>query len=182
MRRLVFIIPALLLAGTVAMFAVLLTTPREVSEVPSPFIEKLAPSFRLPALMGGAPVTEANFKAQVTVFNVFASWCLPCKAEHPVLMRIARAGKAQVIGLNYKNKPAAAKAWLKELGNPFARIAVDPKGRTAIDFGVYGVPETFIIDLGGRIRYKHIGPIRPEDYTDTIAPLIARLIAEGGTQ
>jgi cytochrome c biogenesis protein CcmG/thiol:disulfide interchange protein DsbE len=182
MRRLIFIIPALLLAGTGAMFAVLLWTPRDVSKIPSPFIEKPAPSFRLPALIGGGEVSDADFKSRVTVFNVFASWCLPCKAEHPVLMRIARAGKAQVIGLNYKDKPAAATAWLKELGNPFTRIAVDAKGRTAIDFGVYGVPETFIIDRQGRIRYKHVGPIQPADYAATIAPLIARLAAEGSTQ
>jgi cytochrome c biogenesis protein CcmG/thiol:disulfide interchange protein DsbE len=182
MRRLIFIIPALLLVGTVAMFAVLLSTPRDVSEVPSPFIENPAPAFRLPALIGGGDVSDADFKSHVTVFNVFASWCLPCKAEHPVLMRIARANKAQVIGLNYKDKPATAKAWLNELGNPFARIAVDTKGRTAIDFGVYGVPETFIIDRQGRIRYKHVGPIRPEDYTATIAPLITRLAAEGSPQ
>jgi cytochrome c biogenesis protein CcmG/thiol:disulfide interchange protein DsbE len=182
MRRLIFIIPALLLAGAVAMFAVLLSTPRDVSKVPSPFIEKPAPAFRLSALIGGGEVSDADFKSRVTVFNVFASWCLPCRAEHPVLMRLARAGKAQVIGLNYKDKPAAAKTWLKELGNPFARIAVDAKGRTAINFGVYGVPETFIIDRQGRIRYKHVGPIRPEDYTTTIAPMIVRLAAEGGAQ
>jgi cytochrome c biogenesis protein CcmG/thiol:disulfide interchange protein DsbE len=168
----------MVLAGAVAMFAVLLTTQRDPSAIPSPLIDKPAPAFSLPSLDGGPAVTEADFKgSQITVFNVFASWCIPCRIEQPILLRIAREGKGRirVIGLNYKDKPADARAWLAETGNPFARIAVDEKGRTAIDYGVYGVPETFIIDGAGRIRFKHVGPINPGDYADIIAPLLKRL-------
>lgn len=178
MRRLLFILPAaaLVLLGTV--FIVLLSSPRDPGEIPSPFIGKSVPAFRLPVLDGTGEVSDADLKGHVTVFNVFASWCLPCKVEHPILMRLAREGMVRVIGLNYKDKPADAKKWLAELGNPFARIGVDEKGRVAIDFGVYGVPETFIVDARGIIRYKHVGPIHPNEYGEKIVPVIERLLRD----
>jgi cytochrome c biogenesis protein CcmG/thiol:disulfide interchange protein DsbE len=179
MRRLYYILPVAALLLLAAVFAALLVRPRDPGEVPSPFVGKPVPAFSLPTLDGDGMVTDADLRGGVTVFNVFASWCLPCRAEHPILMRLARDGKARVIGLNYKDKPDAAKKWLAELGNPFARIARDEKGRTAIDYGVYGVPETFIIDAAGIIRYKHIGPIHANEFEERIAPVIERLLREG---
>ena len=159
-RRLTYFIPIAVFAVIAVAFAVGLTlNPREI---PSALIGKPVPAFRLPSLMGGADITDAEFKGRVTVLNVFASWCLPCRAEHPALMALAGDGKARIVGLNFKDKPEAAKAWLKELGNPYARIAVDRAGRVAIEWGVYGVPETFLIDKLGRIRHKLVGPITAE--------------------
>ena len=182
MRRLYYILPVAALVLLAAVFAALLVRPRDPGEVPSPFVGKPAPAFSLPALDGDGMVTDADLRGGVTVFNVFASWCLPCRAEHPILMRLAREGKVRVIGLNYKDKPDAAKKWLAELGNPFARIARDEKGRAAIDYGVYGVPETFIIDAAGIIRYKHVGPIQAHDFAEKIAPVIERLLREGNAK
>jgi cytochrome c biogenesis protein CcmG/thiol:disulfide interchange protein DsbE len=178
MRRLLFILPAVALVLLGAVFVVLLSSPRDPGEIPSPFIGKPVPAFRLPALNGDGEVSDADLRGGVSVFNVFASWCLPCKIEHPILMRMAREDRVRVIGLNYKDKPSDAKKWLAELGNPFARIGADEKGRVAIDFGVYGVPETFIVDARGIIRYKHVGPIHPGEYTEKIVPVVERLLRE----
>ena len=175
MGRAIYILPVAVAAILAALFWWALDPGRDPSLVPSPLIDKPVPAFRMPLLEGQGDITEAVFAGRVTVFNVFASWCIPCRAEHPLLMEIARAGRAQVIGLNYKDKPEDAKAWLKELGNPYARIGADRKGRVAIDWGVYGVPETFIIDKAGRIRYKHIGAIKAQHLRETIGPLIERL-------
>lgn len=181
MRRLLYILPAAALAGLVAVFFVLLSEEgRDPGAVPSPLVGKPVPSFTLPALADGGTVSDGDLKGAVTLFNVFASWCLPCRVEHPILMRIAAERKVRVVGLNYKDKPEDATKWLAELGNPFATIASDRQGRVAIDFGVYGVPETFIVDAKGIIRYKHVGPIHPNEYAERIAPLLARLLAEGG--
>ncbi len=175
MGRAIYILPMAVAAILAAVFWWALDPERDPSAVPSPLIDKPVPAFRMPLLEGQGDITETVFTGRVTVFNVFASWCIPCRAEHPLLMEIARAGKAQVIGLNYKDKPEDAKAWLKELGNPYARIGADRKGRVAIDWGVYGVPETFVIDKAGRIRYKHVGAITARLLTGTIGPLIERL-------
>ncbi|MCZ6636704.1 MAG: DsbE family thiol:disulfide interchange protein [Alphaproteobacteria bacterium] len=175
MGRAIYIIPVAVAVILATVFLWALDPERDPSQVPSPLIDRPVPAFRMPTLEGQGDVTQAIFAGRVSVFNVFASWCIPCRAEHPLLMEIARAGKAQVIGLNYKDKPEDAKAWLKRLGNPYAKIGTDPKGRSAIDWGVYGVPETFIIDKAGRIRYKHVGPIMPHHLADTIKPLIERL-------
>lgn len=178
MRRLIFIVPVAAIAIMGAIFFALLERDRDPGAVPSPFIGKPVPAFALPSLDGGGQITEANLKGAVTVFNVFASWCLPCRVEHPILMRLAREGKVRLVGLNYKDKPEDAKRWLAELGNPFSLIASDAQGRAAIDYGVYGVPETFIVDHRGIIRYKHVGPIHANEFPDKIEPVIARLLAE----
>ncbi len=175
MGRAIYILPVAVAALLVAVFLWALDPERDPSLVPSPLIDKPVPAFRVPSLGGGGDLTEVAFAGRVTVFNVFASWCIPCRAEHPLLMEIARAGKAQVIGLNYKDKPAEAKAWLKELGNPYASIGADRDGRAGIEWGVYGVPESFVIDSAGRIRYKHVGPIMVHHLRETINPLIERL-------
>jgi cytochrome c biogenesis protein CcmG/thiol:disulfide interchange protein DsbE len=159
--RLITFVPLAVAAVLAAVFVWALYSGRDPSVLPSPLIDKPVPVFRLPSLMGGPDLTQADFEGRVTVLNVFASWCLPCRAEHPALTALAGDGKARIIGLNYKDKPKDAKAWLKELGNPYARIGVDRNGRAGIEWGVYGVPETFIIDKAGRIRHKHVGPITP---------------------
>ena len=110
----------------------------------------------------------------VKLVNVFASWCAPCRTEHPQLMRLARDG-VELYGIDYKDEPEAARQWLAGLGNPFARIGVDRGGQVAIDWGVYGVPETFIVDAKGVIRFKQVGPITPEVLNTTILPLVRRL-------
>lgn len=175
MGRWIYILPVAVAALLVAVFLWALNPERDPSLVPSPLIDKPVPAFRVPSLGGGGDLTEAAFAGRVTVFNVFASWCIPCRAEHPLLMEVARAGKAQVIGLNYKDKPEDAKAWLEELGNPYASIGADRDGRAGIEWGVYGVPESFVIDSAGRIRYKHVGPIMAHHFRETINPLIERL-------
>lgn len=111
----------------------------------------------------------------MTLVNFFASWCVPCLAEHPLLVGLARSGEVRLVGINYKDKTEDATAWLKRHGNPYARIGADREGRTGIDFGISGVPETFIIDKDGRIAYQHIGPLTAEAIEDKILPLIKEL-------
>ena len=107
--------------------------------------------------------------------NVFASWCIPCRVEHPIITRLAERDDVAVFGLNYKDKPEDAKAWLAELGDPYDRIGADRDGRVGIDWGVYGVPETFVVGRDGRIRYKHVGPLTAEAVAERILPLVEEL-------
>ena len=144
--------------------------------VPSPLIDKPAPSFRLPTL--DAPDTvfsPEDLRGQVWLLNVWASWCVACLQEHPVLVDFSRSGLVPIYGLNYKDKSDAATAWLGKNGNPYTLSIVDADGRVGIDYGVYGVPETFVIDKQGVIRYKQIGPVTPEVLNDTIIPLVRKL-------
>ena len=176
--RLVYIIPLVLFATVAAAFGVGLTLKPNV--VPSALIDKPVPEFTLAGLPGdgvesGKGFSSADLTGRVSIVNVFASWCFPCRVEHPLLMRLARNARVRIFGLNYKDRPGDARAWLKELGNPYHRIGVDRDGRIAIDWGVYGVPETFIIDAEGRIRYKHVGPITPRDLDEIIQPIVERL-------
>jgi cytochrome c biogenesis protein CcmG/thiol:disulfide interchange protein DsbE len=146
---------------------------KSISELPSALIDRPVPDFSLPGLDGaGVPgLATADLGGHVALINVFASWCLPCKAEHPVLAALAKDGVA-IYGINYKDKAQDARAWLAQLGNPYRRIGVDATGRTAIDWGVYGVPETFVVDAKGRIRYRHVGPIMPFQLDEIIRPLL----------
>lgn len=176
--RLVYVIPLAVFATVATAFGVGLTLKPNI--VPSALIDKPVPEFTLAGLPGaGVELAEgfssADLRGRVSIVNVFASWCFPCRVEHPLLMRLARNPKVRIFGLNYKDRPEDARAWLKELGNPYYRIGADREGRIAIDWGVYGVPETFIIDAGGRIRYKHVGPITPNDLDEIIVPIIERL-------
>ena len=161
-------------AGIVAVLAVGLTlNPREI---PSPLIGKPVPRFDLPPVRGRTlGLASSDLKGEVSIVNVFASWCVPCKEEHPVFMRMKREGLLPIHGLNYKDRPEDAAKWLDELGDPYTRTGADIDGRVAIDWGVYGVPETFVIDREGGIAYKHIGPVTPEVLDQTLRPLIARL-------
>ncbi len=176
--RLVYVLPVLLFAAVAVAFGVGLTLRPDV--VPSALIDKPVPQFTLAGLAGPEPrlgegFSNADLTGQVSLVNVFASWCLPCRVEHPILMRLARDMKVRIFGLNYKDRPEDARAWLKELGNPYWRIGADRDGRVAIDWGVYGVPETFIVDSQGRIRYKQVGPITASDLDEKILPIIDRL-------
>lgn len=176
--RLLYLLPIMVFAVVAGYFVWGLNPARDPSQVPSALIDKPVPRFDLPALDGverpGLATTDLN-GGQVTLVNFFASWCLPCRAEHPLLMDLAENKSLRLVAINYKDKPADAVRWLAELGNPYARIGADRPGRTAIDWGVSGVPETFVVDRDGRIRYQHIGPIHPSQLEDTILPLIESL-------
>lgn len=147
-------------------------------EVPSPLIGKPAPAFELPLLMDpDKKFSEKTMLGRVWILNVWASWCPPCLVEHPVVTQVSRSGMAPVVGLNYKDKREDALPWLKRNGDPFQLIAFDAAGRIGIDYGVYGVPETYIIDRQGVIRYKHIGPITADVVKQEMEPLVRKLNA-----
>lgn len=145
------------------------------TEIPSELIDKSAPEFTLHAVPGyGEDLSSANLKeGKITLLNVFASWCVACLAEHPVLMDLKRQGNVEIYGLNYKDTPEAAAKWLAKHGNPYTRTGMDLKGRVGINFGVYGVPETFIMGPDGVILDKIIGPITEKDLANKILPRIA---------
>jgi len=149
---------------------------RDPREVPSPLIGKPAPAFTLAQLhKPNERLSTADMRGQVWLLNVWASWCVSCRVEHPLLIDLAKANVVPVIGLAYKDKPSDGVAWLKTNGDPYRLSVVDLDGRVGIDFGVYGVPETFVIDKAGVIRYKQIGPITAEALKDTILPLVREL-------
>jgi len=161
-------------AALVALLAIGLSlNPREV---PSPLIGKPAPHFELPLL--GAPdktFSQKDMLGRVWILNVWASWCPPCLVEHPVVTELARSGPAPVVGLNYKDAREDALPWLARNGDPYRLSVYDAAGRIGIDYGVYGVPETYVIDRRGVIRYKHIGPLTPEIAQKKLQPLVAEL-------
>ncbi len=145
-------------------------------EVPSPLIDKAAPPFQLPQLHDpGKTFSQQDMAGKVWLLNVWASWCASCRDEHPVLVDLARSGAVPIYGLNYKDQRPDGIAWLQRFGNPYVLSAYDVQGRIGIDYGVYGVPETYVIDKQGVIRYKQIGPVTPEVLKDKILPLVAKL-------
>ncbi|HEX2113571.1 MAG TPA: DsbE family thiol:disulfide interchange protein [Alphaproteobacteria bacterium] len=175
MRRLLYLVPLAAFIAVAIWFAFGLT--RDPSKVPSALLDRPIPEFTLPALAGvNVPGLGAEtIRGKVAMVNVFASWCVPCKVEHPILMRLAAEKRVPIYGINWKDKGADAARWLAELGNPYAAIGHDESGRVGIEWGVYGAPETFIIDREGRVRYKYVGPITPAVLQETILPLIAQL-------
>jgi cytochrome c biogenesis protein CcmG/thiol:disulfide interchange protein DsbE len=147
-------------------------------EVPSPLIDKAAPAFVLPRLEDPAQtLSKADMAGKVWLLNVWASWCTPCLEEHPLLLDFARRNPTPVLGLNYKDARKDAQTWLARHGNPYASVVQDAKGLVGIDYGVYGVPETFVIDKQGVIRFKHIGPLTPDVMRERIEPLLKKLDA-----
>ena len=176
MRSLKLAIPLVAFIAIAAFLAIGLT--RDPREVPSPFIGKAAPAFHIQQLGDSkAAFSPEDMRGKVWLLNVWASWCVSCRAEHPLLVEMSKRNVVPIIGLNYKDKRDDGLAWLGKLGNPYALSAFDVDGRVGIDYGVYGVPETFVIDKQGVIRYKQIGPITPEALEKTILPLIRKLEA-----
>jgi cytochrome c biogenesis protein CcmG, thiol:disulfide interchange protein DsbE len=172
--KLRYLVPlALFIVLAVFLYRGLFLNPREV---PSPFIGKPAPQFTLAQLaQPDKPFGPADMQGQVWMLNVWASWCVACLQEHPLLVDLAKKKSVPIVGLNYKDKPDAATGWLAKWGDPYDVSVKDLDGRVGIEYGVYGVPETFIIDKGGVIRYKHIGPISPEAWANKMLPLIEQL-------
>lgn len=145
-------------------------------EIPSPLINKPAPAFTLPQLYNPAKqFSSEEMKGKVWLLNVWASWCVSCREEHPVLMELSQQHIVPILGLDYKDKNPDGEAWLREGGDPYTLIATDANGRVGIDYGVYGVPETYVIDKQGVIRYKQIGPVTHQSLQQKILPLIAEL-------
>ncbi|WP_413623478.1 DsbE family thiol:disulfide interchange protein [Luteibacter sp. Lutesp34] len=178
MSRLLPLFAFLLLVGLFG-FGIWWNTQHDQHEIVSPLIDKPAPAFSLPVL--GEPartVGKASLLGKPYFLNVFASWCIECVHEHPMLMTDVKQLGLPIVGFNYKDDPQAATAWLAEHGNPFDVIVADRDGRTGIDFGVYAAPETFLIDERGVIRYKRIGPITPEVLEKEIRPALAALAKE----
>jgi cytochrome c biogenesis protein CcmG/thiol:disulfide interchange protein DsbE len=173
MRRLVYVLPVAVFAVVAAYFWVGLQ--RDPSLLPSALIDKPAPEFNLPGLGERPGLARSDLGGGVVLVNFFASWCVPCRVEHPLLMRLKEEGKVNLVGIDYKDKPDDATKLLAQQGDPYRRVGVDGDGRVAIDFGVYGVPETYIVDKSGRIRYRQVGPITAEDYDKKILPLLSQL-------
>ena len=174
-----FLIPLGIFGALVALlYAGLYLNPREV---PSPLIDKPAPAFSLPQLQDpGKTLSRQDLLGKVYLLNVWASWCVSCRDEQPVLMQLAQTKQVEMYGLNYKDQRADALRWLEIFGNPYVASVSDMDGRVGIDWGVYGVPETFVIDRGGVIRYKHIGPVTPADLDTKLMPLVRKLQGEAG--
>jgi cytochrome c biogenesis protein CcmG, thiol:disulfide interchange protein DsbE len=176
MKSLKFVIPLVVFVGLAAFLAIGLT--RDPREVPSPLIDKPAPAFRLEELHDAGKVfTPEEMKGKVWLLNVWASWCVSCRVEHPLLVDMSKKRLVPIVGLNYKDTREAGLKWLDKLGNPYELSAYDVDGNAGIDYGVYGVPETFVIDKQGVIRYKQIGPITPEALEKKILPLVRKLEA-----
>jgi cytochrome c biogenesis protein CcmG, thiol:disulfide interchange protein DsbE len=178
-RKLLFLLPAALFALLLVAFAIgLRHDPRLL---PSALIDRPAPDFALPGLyQSGNGLSRKDLDGRVTLVNFFASWCAPCREEHPLLMALAGRPGVALNGIAYKDKPEESRRFLDRLGNPYGRIGIDHAGTAAIDFGVYGVPESYVLDGTGHIRYRHVGPLTAEDVRDKILPLIERLTASGG--
>jgi len=156
---------------------------RDPHEVPSPLINKAAPTFRLPQLKEPAKTFSAeDMRGKVWILNVWASWCVACQDEHPLLLEYAKSGAVPIYGLNYKDKRDDALAWLDELGDPYVVSAADVDGRVAIDYGVYGAPETYLIDQNGTIRFKQIGPVTRDVWSDKILPLVQEINRQGASR
>lgn len=171
-RAWMWALPLMIFIGlTILLWKGLYQDPRAI---PSPLIGKAVPEFKAQSLMKPAlSLTPQDFKGKVTLLNVFASWCVACSAEHSVWMEARQdLGHSQIVGLNYKDQTTNALAWLKQYGNPYQSVLVDPKGDIAIDLGVYGTPETFLIDKQGIIRYKFIGAVSPKDWREVLLPQV----------
>ncbi|WP_299818329.1 DsbE family thiol:disulfide interchange protein [uncultured Roseibium sp.] len=180
------LLPLVLFAALAGLFLFQLTLGNDPQKIPSALLNKPAPDFTLAPvpdlLRDDDPVpgfSRDDLLGKVSVVNIFASWCVPCRQEHPLLEDLATVEGIQLLGINYKDKPENARRFLGSLGNPYTRIGADDAGRTAIEWGVYGVPETFIVDTRGMIRYKFIGPLSPQSYRDVFLPEL-RKIQQGG--
>lgn len=178
------LLPVIIFSALAALFLFQLTMGNDPSKIPSVLIGRPAPDTSLPPVEDLAPdgvqlegFNKADLMGKVSVVNVFASWCAPCRQEHPILQDLATRDGFQMIGINYKDKPENARRFLGSLGNPYDRVGSDPDGRAAIEWGVYGIPETYIVDATGTIRYKYIGPLSPETYQEEFLPQLDKILA-----
>ena len=176
-RSLLAFVPLAVAGSLVGIFAAGLG--RDPSVIPSALIGRAVPDFELPPVQGrSVGLSSADLRGEVSLVNVFASWCIPCRQEHPVFMRLAREKVVSVYGINYKDAPDDAGEWLDTRGDPYTRTGADRDGRVAIEWGVYGVPETFVVGADGVIAYKHVGAVTEQVLSETILPLLARLRTE----
>jgi cytochrome c biogenesis protein CcmG, thiol:disulfide interchange protein DsbE len=178
-RILVALIPLIVFGILAGIFLMQLMSGRDISEIPSALIGKPAPALALAPLEGALRAGQAvpaldsgAIKGKLTLVNVWASWCIPCRQEHPVILGLAQDPRINVVGINYKDKNDAALAFLGELGNPFRAIGIDPKGTAAIDWGVYGIPESFLVGEDGTILYKQVGPFTDDAVKNKLMPKI----------
>ncbi len=179
-RRLHLALPAVGFMGLAGVFALGLN--RDPSKLPSMFIGQKVPEFNLPPVKGRTlGLASSNLVGEVSLVNVFASWCVACRAEHPIFMRLSQDKTVPIHGINYKDAPDDAAMWLNTMGDPYTRTGADIDGRVAINWGVYGVPETFVVGADGIIAYKHIGAVTPEALSTTILPTVERLRKGAGT-
>ena len=178
-RRLLYLLPTVGFAGIALAFVRGLD--RDPTEVPSALIGRPVPVFSLPPVKARRlGLASANLKGEVSLVNVFASWCVACRAEHPLLMQLTADKAVPIHGLNYKDRPEDAAQWLDSNGDPYARTGADLDGRVAIDWGVYGVPETYVVSASGRIAHKQVGPLTERDLEETILPLVGHLRVQAG--
>jgi len=174
MRSLKFVVPAILFAILAAFLMRGLS--KDPREIPSPLIGRAAPAFTLPLLAQPEQTwTPQSMAGKVWLLNVFASWCVPCLVEHPVLLQMSKQGTLPIVGFNYKDETRAAGSWLAKHGDPYTVVVADRSGSVAFDYGVYGVPETFLVDRTGTIRFKHVGPLTPEVVSGKLLPLVREL-------
>ncbi|MCT4654199.1 MAG: DsbE family thiol:disulfide interchange protein [Cohaesibacter sp.] len=181
------ILPLVIFLGLAALFLIQMAKGGDPSQIPSVLINKPAPQFDLPALAGfeanGAPMPgfkTADLKGHVSVVNVWASWCPTCRDEHPLLLELNKDNRFRLLGLAYKDKPENSARFLRNHGNAFDAVGMDENGRAGIDWGVYGAPETFIVDRKGIIRYKHIGALTPYSMQESFMPELEKILAEKG--
>lgn len=180
--RWIVFLPLAIFLALAGVFLVMLLAGRDTSTVPSALIGQSAPKTDLPPLDPGlyAGLGTENLAGNVTLVNIWASWCAPCRQEHPLLMELAGDKRFVIAGFNYKDEPGNARKFLSELGNPYRIVGTDPSGRTAIDWGVYGVPETFLVDREGVIRLKHVGPLTPDAVRTVLMPAIEKALGGDG--
>lgn len=181
-RRFWVVLPVLVFLAIAAIFLVQLRSGGNLESIPSALLGQPAPETNLPPLEGASVpgLDSKDFVGSVTLVNVWASWCPPCRVEHPFLMALSKDERFRVVGMNYKDSPENARRFLGTLGNPYKAIGVDPAGRTAINWGVYGVPETFLVGKDGKIRFKHVGPLSAESMRDVLMPEVEKALADEG--
>jgi len=185
LRYLLAALPLLIFASLALVFWSQLSSDRDISEIPSALIGTKAPKLDLPPLEGATtptgqpvpPLTDAAAKGKLTLVNVWASWCVPCRQEHPVILQLSKDPRLTVVGINYKDRNENALRFLGELGNPFSAIGVDPNGKAAIDWGVYGIPESFLVSADGTIIYKRAGPFDEKTLKEGLMPAIEKALA-----
>ena len=174
MKKQLLIFPSIVFFFILLVFFYLLIIDRDPTELPSVLIEKKVPRFESQSLLNDKKfISTEEFGNKITIVNFFATWCKPCRDEHPYIKRLSNTKGIKIIGINYKDNSQLTIKWLKELGNPYSNIAVDSKGQIGIDWGVYGIPETFIVNAEGIIKYRHVGPITKKAYNNFYSKVIA---------